>query len=169
MLVVLALAGTSAAWPDDGGPRDEASRSRLSHLSPMAAHVGLDPAGRATPVTPPERRALETPDPDDCFICHDDDSMTMERNGREISIYVSPDAYGVSQHGAVDCVECHVGYDPDEEPHTENPQPVDCSGCHARSARGFGAGAHRSELSCSSCHSNVHSRPGLATSRPWPR
>ncbi len=99
-------------------------------------------------------------DLDACLDCHDDDSMTMERDGREVSLNVSPEAYAASPHGKIDCVECHVGYDPDEEPHNENAQPVDCATCHNSASRAFRASGHRTDLSCSSCHSNLHTRGG---------
>ena len=38
------------------------------------------------------RSRTSVADPDACLDCHDDDSMTMERDGREISLNVSPEA-----------------------------------------------------------------------------
>ncbi|MDX1740186.1 MAG: cytochrome c3 family protein, partial [Rhodothermales bacterium] len=163
LLTVSALLATAlllaAATFEGQGPRPPVPQ--LEDIQPVPVHEVAGTAARVTTAGPSPVSVPSLPEPDDCFVCHDDDTMTMERDGREISLYVSPDDYASSQHGNVDCIECHAGYDPDEEPHTENPQPVDCAGCHAGSARSFRAGGHRSELSCSSCHSNVHTRPGL--------
>jgi Cytochrome c7 and related cytochrome c len=67
---------------------------------------------------------------DDCLMCHGDDSMTMERNGKEVSIYVNQDIFQHSIHGKLNCVSCHIGFDPEAMPHKENIEPVNCLGCH---------------------------------------
>ncbi len=158
MLFGLLLIG-AASVDSDRGVR---GRTTLESLRAIPVHSA--PAGFPTPAL----RGAASPvvvagDPDACFDCHDDDGMTMERGGREVSLYVSPEQYAESAHGVVDCVECHVGYDPDEDPHTENPQPIDCGSCHAESARAFQAGGHRRDLSCQSCHRNTHTARGLRT------
>lgn len=67
---------------------------------------------------------------DDCLMCHSDDTMTMEKNGKEISLYVSQDVFDHSVHGKLKCISCHVGFDPEEIPHKENITPVNCLNCH---------------------------------------
>jgi len=93
---------------------------------------------------------------DECLDCHDDDSFTMERDGKEVSIHVGTEPYEASPHGGLACLDCHVGFDPDEEPHKENIEPVNCASCHESTTRDFQRGHHRAELNCASCHGNVH-------------
>lgn len=101
-------------------------------------------------------------DPDDCFMCHDDESLTMERDGREILLYVNPQRYAQSPHRNQDCVDCHVGFDPDEEPHQDPIQPVRCESCHETASASFERGVHSKESSCATCHDNVHTAAGTS-------
>ncbi|MFQ5584458.1 MAG: cytochrome c3 family protein, partial [Calditrichia bacterium] len=93
---------------------------------------------------------------DDCLECHDDDTLTMVKNGKEISLNINPQAYENSPHHEISCIECHVGFDPDEEPHRANIEPVDCTPCHEKSEKSFEQSKHASEFSCTECHVNVH-------------
>lgn len=67
---------------------------------------------------------------EDCLICHSDEDLTMEKNGREISLYVSESEYKVSSHALIKCVDCHRGYDAEDLPHTEGSTIVNCQSCH---------------------------------------
>lgn len=51
-----------------------------------------------------------------CFACHEDKDLYMERNGKKISLFVSPELYKKSVHNIVECTDCHTGYNPDETP-----------------------------------------------------
>ncbi len=68
---------------------------------------------------------------EDCMMCHDDKDMTMEKNGRELSLYVDDNVLNRSIHKNLNCVTCHTGFDPFEIPHKENIQPIDCKTCHS--------------------------------------
>jgi hypothetical protein len=35
---------------------------------------------------------------DDCLMCHSDNTLTMEKNGKEISLFVKEDVYKCSAH-----------------------------------------------------------------------
>lgn len=67
---------------------------------------------------------------DDCLMCHEDETLTMEKEGREISLFVNPAVLKNSTHSKISCVSCHVGFNPDDLPHKENIQPIDCRLCH---------------------------------------
>ena len=67
---------------------------------------------------------------DDCLACHSDSKMTMTKNGKEISIFVDSKIIGTSTHKNLNCISCHVGFNPDDVPHKENIQPIDCKSCH---------------------------------------
>lgn len=68
---------------------------------------------------------------DDCLVCHEDESLTMEKGGREISLFVNPAVLNNSTHKELNCVSCHIEFDPDEIPHKETILPVDCNLCHS--------------------------------------
>jgi formate dehydrogenase gamma subunit len=68
----------------------------------------------------------------DCLLCHDDEYMTMERDGQEISLDVSAADFEGTPHDWLDCVDCHVGLDSNDLPHAD-PMPravVSCLDCH---------------------------------------
>ncbi|MEE9168152.1 MAG: cytochrome b/b6 domain-containing protein, partial [bacterium] len=93
----------------------------------------------------------------DCLDCHEDNSLTMGKNGKEISLFIDLETYTGSPHDRLSCVECHTGFDPDEDPHKEVITPVDCAACHAEAHGAFWKSKHAGEISCTSCHENVHS------------
>ncbi len=72
----------------------------------------------------------EIPDNSDCLMCHDDPEITMEKNGREISLTVKEFTLPRSVHRYLKCTDCHKGFSPDDIPHKEVITPVLCSGCH---------------------------------------
>jgi cytochrome b subunit of formate dehydrogenase len=63
-------------------------------------------------------------------MCHNDPEFEMEKNGRTISIYTNPSVLKRSPHADLDCVSCHIGFDPEDLPHKENITPVRCTSCH---------------------------------------
>jgi len=67
---------------------------------------------------------------DDCLMCHSDNTLTTERNGKEVSLFVDQAILKKSPHAKLNCVSCHVGFDPEELPHKENITPVTCVNCH---------------------------------------
>ena len=71
----------------------------------------------------------------DCLACHEDPELTMEKNGREISIFTRKSTLNASPHGSLNCVACHVGFDPEMFPHKENIRPVRCTTCHQDATR----------------------------------
>jgi formate dehydrogenase gamma subunit len=67
---------------------------------------------------------------EDCLTCHEDEELTMEKGEKEISLYVNDKVLKNSPHNDLSCVSCHVGFDPDELPHKDNIQALDCKLCH---------------------------------------
>jgi cytochrome b subunit of formate dehydrogenase len=114
---------------------------------------------------------------DDCLSCHSDDTMTMEKNGREISIFVSERILNSSSHAKLKCINCHTGFDPYEIPHKENITPINCMTCHkdAPVKHSF----HKSMLessdgrngspaeSCKGCHGTHDVTPVKAAKSKW--
>jgi formate dehydrogenase gamma subunit len=87
--------------------------------------------------------------------------MTMEKNGKELSIFVNDKILGNSAHKQLACVSCHTGFNPDDIPHKEKITPIDCKACHKDAAlkhtfhpqmmRSSGAGLNGA-VSCKNCH-----------------
>ncbi|NOZ48151.1 MAG: DUF4405 domain-containing protein [Chlorobi bacterium] len=66
---------------------------------------------------------------DDCFMCHEDKTLTKVRNGKTISLFVDNKLYENSAHKNVECASCHTDAAQDI-PHPENLKKVDCGKCH---------------------------------------
>lgn len=67
---------------------------------------------------------------EDCLTCHEDNSLTTERNGKEVSLYVNIKILQSSPHKKLSCVSCHVGFNAEELPHKEKIEPINCRSCH---------------------------------------
>ena len=63
-------------------------------------------------------------------MCHSDNTLTTDRDGKTVSLFVDETLLNKSPHGKLSCVSCHVGFDPEELPHKENITPVSCVNCH---------------------------------------
>lgn len=101
--------------------------------------------------------SLSAQDSNVCFSCHEDKDLTMEKNGKKISIYVDPAAYKKSAHSVADCGDCHENYNPDEIPHTKAPKEVNCSSCH-KGSKNIEASVH-GKIKCYECHSKHDVKP----------
>ncbi len=98
---------------------------------------------------------------EDCLACHSDNSMSMEREGRQVSLFVDDSVLLRSPHAKLVCVACHAGFDKDNVPHKEAIEPINCLTCHRDApprhvfhpqllvATGLDA---RPDLSCKGCH-----------------
>lgn len=98
---------------------------------------------------------------DDCLMCHSDNGLTMEKNGKEISLFVNEDIFKGSTHSKLSCVACHKGFDAEAMPHSENIKEVNCVNCHQKNltkhafhpqiikSKGFGK---TNDTSCKGCH-----------------
>lgn len=98
---------------------------------------------------------------DDCLMCHSDKDLTMEKKGKEISLFVKEDVYKNSVHSKLNCVACHKGFDPEAMPHAEKIQEVNCVNCHQKEltkhsfhpqlikSKGLGK---TPDTSCKNCH-----------------
>ena len=47
---------------------------------------------------------------EECVMCHSDDTLTKERKGHEISLFVDEDKFSNSVHGGLECIDCHEGF-----------------------------------------------------------
>jgi len=68
---------------------------------------------------------------DECLSCHGDPSLSTERKGKQVSLYVSGGKFAGSVHADLGCESCHEGFDPYAIPHAANLRPTACTSCHA--------------------------------------
>jgi cytochrome b subunit of formate dehydrogenase/nitrate/TMAO reductase-like tetraheme cytochrome c subunit len=98
-----------------------------------------------------------------CLDCHADAEFlasVLPDPARPVAPLVVDEAsYGRSVHGAMDCSECHMGFE--ETPHVEGEaMTFGCTGCHADAAEALGDSVHGASMdgaavACGSCH-GVH-------------
>jgi len=97
----------------------------------------------------------------DCLTCHSDKELKKEKDGKEISLYADESILLKSTHGKLSCVSCHVKFNPDDMPHKEKIEPIDCKMCHkdavvkhsfhpqmAKAGGNFAS----ADVSCKQCH-----------------
>jgi hypothetical protein len=98
---------------------------------------------------------------EDCLVCHEDRSLTMERRGREVSLFVDASLIARSPHADLGCDSCHAGFDAENLPHRGSIEPVNCMDCHGDAAEvhpfhAAMAGATGTDgdpgTSCKECH-----------------
>ena len=126
----------------------------------LAATTALIALFLAVAAPAPARAAIPTDE--DCLACHgDDETLSMRRGGKTVSLYVKPAILKASAHAKVACAECHVAFDPEQEPHKPNITPVDCAACHKNAASkhpihaaviASGGKAGSRGISCKGCH-----------------
>ena len=71
---------------------------------------------------------------DDCLTCHSDNTLTMQKGKKTISLFVDSKVFDHSAHGKLQCIACHAGFDIDNIPHKKNIQPINCESCHKDAA-----------------------------------
>src|SRR4030095_7718218 len=94
---------------------------------------------------------------DDCLACHEDKDLTMEKDGKKVSLFVDVGHYKKSVHSVAECVDCHEGYDLSQVPHTKTKQEVNCYGCH-KEAKNIESSAH-GKVNCYDCHTKHEVKP----------
>ena len=67
---------------------------------------------------------------EDCLTCHEDNTLSTERKGKAVSLYVNVKLLQNTPHRKLTCVSCHVGFNAEDLPHKENIQPINCMSCH---------------------------------------
>jgi cytochrome b subunit of formate dehydrogenase len=119
----------------------------------------------------------------DCLACHGDPDLTMQRDGRTISLFVDEATYTLSAHAGTGCAQCHTEVSPhDERPCKTVATQVDCSVCHAEWVDDYQASTHgRLHAAgdpdapyCTDCHVKhaaqkkiIHTSPTFATNVPF--
>ena len=97
----------------------------------------------------------------DCLTCHSDHSLSKEREGKQVSLFVEDSVLDHSPHRKLVCVACHTGFNPDNVPHKEKIEPVRCLTCHGgvqvkhsfHPQMAAALAAHEEpDVSCKDCH-----------------
>jgi len=98
---------------------------------------------------------------DECMDCHDDPNLTkVGPAAQEISLFVDLFVYRGSIHGDFDCTDCHEDTDPDDLPHEDQLEKVDCSMCHDDALEEYETSIHaltakngaEDAPACADCH-----------------
>lgn len=109
------------------------------------------------------RKPAPKPSNEDCLVCHGDSTMTTEVNGKQISLFVNPDAFKNSVHGSLFiCVDCHS--DVKTSPHEVRPSRISCAQCHADQQAVYERSYHAKAIragdgqaaTCVNCHGSPH-------------
>ena len=113
---------------------------------------------------------------DDCLMCHDDESFTMKKDGKEIPIHVSESKFSASSHSKLKCVSCHTNFDAEAIPHSDNLTPKPCGDCHQRQIvkhlfhpRILKASGREKEkdINCINCHDYHYAKDPTAEGSKW--
>ncbi len=115
----------------------------------------------------------------DCLTseCHGKPELSMERDGKKISLFADEAAYAKSTHGlkAVGCAQCHSDVDPSHlRPCDAVKKKVDCAACHAEQVALYQSSVHgklkakggadaEAAPTCLDCHDKHATK-----SRKWP-
>jgi hypothetical protein len=99
---------------------------------------------------------------DDCLACHGDKSMTTQRGGRTVSLFVDAKRFAGSVHSSLSCTSCHADLEGKELPHSTPLKKVECGTCHSQeqelhSKSLHGRAAARGDVlapRCVNCHGN---------------
>jgi hypothetical protein len=109
------------------------------------------------------KKAAPKPSNEDCLACPSDSTMTKEVDGKQVSLYVNPDAFKNSMHGGIfTCVDCHS--DIKSFPHETTPAKVSCAQCHADQQAAYDRSYHAKAIkagdgqaaTCVDCHGSPH-------------
>ncbi|MGB9773836.1 MAG: cytochrome c3 family protein [Bacteroidota bacterium] len=112
---------------------------------------------------------------EECLACHSDNSLSITRRGKVISLYVDSTAYNRSVHGSLQCTSCHEGFDPNAIPHKAKIAPPNCRQCH--DVPGFAKSVHGMALSrqgrhgvlmaprCWTCHTKHAVQPASTVAK----
>jgi cytochrome b subunit of formate dehydrogenase len=109
------------------------------------------------------KKSVSKPTNEECLVCHSDSTMAADVNGKQVSLYVNPEAFKNSIHGALfACVDCHS--DIKSSPHETKPLKVSCAQCHAEQQSAYDHSYHASAIkagdgqaaTCVDCHGSPH-------------
>ncbi len=93
---------------------------------------------------------------EDCLVCHSDNTLTMQKSGKTKSLWFDSKIFEKSPHSGFECVDCHIGFSPDDIPHAKKILPVYCLNCHNGSKSEMSTqsvhGIAKGGATCKDCH-----------------
>jgi cytochrome b subunit of formate dehydrogenase len=104
------------------------------------------------------------PEDDECLACHGSKDKTVERDGKQVSIYVDAEKLKASIHGAaqkpVACISCHASLAGKDLPHGKDVGRAACGSCHPGEEKLHASSLHGQALArgdqlaprCQDCH-----------------
>lgn len=95
-----------------------------------------------------------------CLECHSDESLTMKKGEKEVSIFVDEAKLAASVHSTNSCHGCHSDLTSAHPDDSVAAKPVNCSACHPRHSESYGASVHglaaaqgnTGSATCVDCH-----------------
>ena len=110
----------------------------------------------------------------DCFACHSDKTLTGNKGGKTISVFVDEKKFSGSIHSSLSCISCHKDLEGREFPHEEELKAVDCGTCHEKEQSQHAKSLHGQAIArgdplaphCKDCHGTHEILP--ATDRRSP-
>ena len=121
--------------------------------------VPLPTKGAAKPR--PQQPSSDPASPNElCLACHGEKSLTAERRGKTVSLYVDAKRFAASIHGSLTCTTCHADLEGKEMPHRAPLAKVNCGMCHARQQEQHARSLHGKAIArndplaprCGDCH-----------------
>ncbi|MCU0302794.1 MAG: cytochrome c3 family protein [Thermoanaerobaculales bacterium] len=101
-----------------------------------------------------------------CLACHGDPTLSVERDGEKVSLFVDPDRFALGSHAQTACAQCHTDVTPGhkERPCATIASPVDCGICHAARVEEHDLSRHGALAAegdpdaptCVTCHDHPH-------------
>ncbi|MCX6954804.1 MAG: multiheme c-type cytochrome, partial [Verrucomicrobia bacterium] len=88
----------------------------------------------AEPPKPAETKPAPNSD-ESCIECHCDETLTMKKGGKKLSLFVDGKSHAKSAHKSLACIDCHEKFDGDSSPHVKPMVAVDCVSCHDTTAK----------------------------------
>ncbi len=110
----------------------------------------------------------------ECLTCHGDKSLTGERDGKTVSVFVDEKHFSTSIHSSLTCVSCHTQLEGKEMPHEPGVGRVNCGTCHATEQEEHSKSLHGQALArgdqlaprCTDCHGTHDILPGADKNSP---
>ncbi|MGE5112727.1 MAG: hypothetical protein ACM3JB_17815 [Acidobacteriaceae bacterium] len=144
--------------PGDGVPTLQSVQSGFRRSTRSAAVVALALIGFVLSAG----TVANAQQNDDCLACHGDKTMTTQRAGHTVSLYVDGKKFAGSIHSALSCTSCHADLEGKELPHSTPLKRVECGTCHSQEQELHAKSLHGRAVArgdslaprCVNCHGN---------------
>ncbi len=109
-----------------------------------------------------------------CLDCHTDPTLTTERNGKVIQLFIKAKDFSNSVHGKIGCIACHEDVDENNLPHEPVLKKVSCQKCHENESKQHAESLHGQAFkrgdpyapTCITCHGSHYITPSSDPKSP---